>query len=87
MDTPTAKLGEGWPLKPHYTAGDVAAIDFAREVNDREGFLADLFATHPPIKRRIMLLSAMAYQETVTSPGRPPESSAGQPQRMPSGTP
>ncbi|MBP1603424.1 MAG: scpA 3 [Acidobacteria bacterium] len=34
MDTPTAKLGEGWPLKPHYTAGDVAAIDFAREVND-----------------------------------------------------
>jgi len=32
------------------------------EANDREGFLADFFATHPPIARRITLLKAMAYQ-------------------------
>jgi heat shock protein HtpX len=69
------------------TAHLCIADPLAREVNDREGFFADLLATHPPIRRRIMILSAMAYQETVTSPGRPPESSAGQPQRMPSGTP
>lgn len=30
--------------------------------NDREGFLADVFATHPPITKRITLLKAMAYQ-------------------------
>lgn len=31
--------------------------------NDREGFLADLFATHPPMKNRITLLRAMAFQQ------------------------
>jgi heat shock protein HtpX len=31
-------------------------------VNDREGFFADLFATHPPIRQRILALKAMAYQ-------------------------
>ena len=67
------------------TAHLCIADPLARDVNDREGFLADLFATHPPIKRRIMILSAMAYQNSVTSPGRPPESSAGQPQRIPVG--
>jgi heat shock protein HtpX len=30
--------------------------------NDREGPFADLFATHPPIAKRITLLKAMAYQ-------------------------
>ncbi|MBP1653961.1 MAG: Zn-dependent protease with chaperone function [Bacteroidetes bacterium] len=69
------------------TAHLCIADPLAREVNDREGFLADLFATHPPIRRRIMILSAMAYQGGVTSPGRPPESSAGQPQRTPAETP
>jgi heat shock protein HtpX len=34
--------------------------------NDKEGFLADLFATHPPMKNRITLLKAMAYQATDT---------------------
>jgi len=38
MDTPTATMGEGRPLKRHYTAGDVASIDYAREVNDPGGF-------------------------------------------------
>ncbi len=32
------------------------------ERNKKEGFLADLFATHPPIVKRIALLRAMAYQ-------------------------
>jgi Zn-dependent protease with chaperone function len=31
-----------------------------RSVNEREGRLADLLSTHPPIARRIMLLHAMA---------------------------
>lgn len=69
------------------TAHLCIADPLAREVNDREGFLADLFATHPPIRRRVMILSAMAYQSSVTSPGRQPGSSAGQPQRTPGGTP
>jgi heat shock protein HtpX len=30
-------------------------------VNEREGFWADLFATHPPVKQRILALKAMAY--------------------------
>ena len=34
MDTPTASMGEGRPRKRHYTAGDVAAIDYDRDVND-----------------------------------------------------
>jgi len=38
MDTPTAKMGEGRPLKPHYIPADVASIDYAREVNDPGGF-------------------------------------------------
>jgi len=33
-----------------------------RKVNLREGRLADLFATHPPISKRVMLLNAMAYK-------------------------
>jgi heat shock protein HtpX len=33
----------------------------AQEVNEEEGWWADLFATHPPIRKRIMLLRSMAY--------------------------
>ena len=33
-----------------------------RRINEREGGLAALFATHPPIAKRIELLRAMAYQ-------------------------
>jgi heat shock protein HtpX len=35
-----------------------------KPVNEREGFWAELFATHPPIKKRIALLHSMAYQYT-----------------------
>jgi heat shock protein HtpX len=69
------------------TAHLCIADPLARKINDREGFWADLFATHPPMKRRIAILSAMAYQRGVTSPGRPPESSAGRPRPTPAGTP
>ena len=33
-----------------------------RTVNSQEGWWANLFATHPPMKNRIMLLNAMAYE-------------------------
>ena len=48
------------------TAHLCIADPLARPVNSKEGFLADLMATHPPIRKRIMLLKAMAYQETIT---------------------
>lgn len=32
------------------------------KINYKEGFLADLLATHPPISKRITLLKGMAYQ-------------------------
>jgi len=32
-----------------------------KKVNEKEGFWAELFATHPPMKKRIMFLNAMAY--------------------------
>lgn len=35
-----------------------------RSINDREGALANLFATHPPIAKRIALLKEMAYERT-----------------------
>lgn len=31
-------------------------------VNTKEGFFADLFGTHPPVSKRIMVLQAMSYQ-------------------------
>jgi len=34
-----------------------------RMINQKEGFFAELFGTHPPIKKRIMILRAMAYQQ------------------------
>jgi heat shock protein HtpX len=37
-----------------------------RKLNEKEGTLADLFATHPPIAKRIQALKAMAYAATAT---------------------
>jgi heat shock protein HtpX len=36
-----------------------------RKMNSREGWWADLFATHPPIKNRVLLLNAMAYRSPI----------------------
>jgi heat shock protein HtpX len=33
-----------------------------KKINTKEGWWADLFATHPPMKNRILLLNAMAYE-------------------------
>ena len=37
-----------------------------RKVNTKEGWWANLFATHPPMKNRILLLNAMAYESIAT---------------------
>ena len=37
-----------------------------KKINTKEGWWADLFATHPPMKNRILLLNAMAYQSTAS---------------------
>jgi methylmalonyl-CoA mutase N-terminal domain/subunit len=38
MDTPTARLGEAGPSKRHYSARDVASLDYVRDVNDPGAF-------------------------------------------------
>jgi heat shock protein HtpX len=44
------------------TAHLCIANPLGSNIDDREGFFADLFSTHPPIRKRIMLLKGMAYQ-------------------------
>ena len=44
------------------TAHLCIANPLGSDIDEREGFFADLFATHPPIRKRIMLLKGMAYQ-------------------------
>ena len=44
------------------TAHLCIADPLGSDKNEREGFLADLFATHPPVSKRITYLKAMAYQ-------------------------
>jgi heat shock protein HtpX len=54
---PTARIYRG-------TAHLCIADPLGRAVNDREGWLADLFATHPPIADRVGRLEAMAYRRS-----------------------
>jgi heat shock protein HtpX len=56
-EAPTASIKKG---TAHLCIVDPAG----RIMNAREGFVAELFGTHPPITKRIMLLKAMAYQHT-----------------------
>jgi len=35
----------------------------ARRISDREGIVGDIFASHPPIRQRIIRLTGMAYQQ------------------------
>ncbi len=44
------------------TAHLCIADPLGRDINGKEGFFAEVFGTHPPISKRIMLLHAMAYQ-------------------------
>jgi len=46
------------------TAHLCIADPLGSERNEREGFLANIFATHPPIGKRITLLKAMGYQHS-----------------------
>jgi heat shock protein HtpX len=38
------------------------ADPLGKPVNEKEGFIPELFGTHPPIQKRIIALQAMAYQ-------------------------
>jgi heat shock protein HtpX len=53
---PTRRVARG-------TAHLCIADPLERAVNEREGAIADLFGTHPPIEERIARLEAMAYQQ------------------------
>jgi heat shock protein HtpX len=53
-DEPTRSIKKG-------TAHLCIADPLGREGNEREGFFADLFGTHPPLRKRVTLLRAMAY--------------------------
>jgi heat shock protein HtpX len=43
------------------TAHLCIADPLGRDINGKEGFFAEVFGTHPPINKRIMVLHAMAY--------------------------
>ncbi len=55
---PTARIYRG-------TAHLCITDPLGKPVNDRQGWVADLFATHPPIADRIARLEAMAYRPAV----------------------
>jgi Zn-dependent protease with chaperone function len=38
------------------------ADTLGKNVNNKECFFAEIFGTHPPIGKRIMLLHSMAYR-------------------------
>jgi len=44
------------------TAHLCIANPLGSSLDDKEGFFAELFSTHPPIRRRIMILKGMSYQ-------------------------
>lgn len=44
------------------TAHLCIADPLGRKINGKEGFAAEIFGTHPPIQKRIILLRAMAYR-------------------------
>ena len=38
-----------------------------RKVNAKEGRMADLFGTHPPMAKRLTILRGMAFQQAKTA--------------------
>jgi heat shock protein HtpX len=65
-EAPTASIKKG-------TAHLCIADPLGRAFNAKEGFMAELFGTHPPISKRITLLKSMAYQYEHAPP--PPSAS------------
>jgi heat shock protein HtpX len=64
-EAPTASIKKG--------SAHLCIVDpIGRVMNAKEGFVAELFGTHPPISKRIMLLKAMAYQRDQRSPSMAP---------------
>ena len=49
------------------TAHLCIADPLGRSINGKEGFFAEVFGTHPPISKRIMVLQSMAYQGSATT--------------------
>jgi heat shock protein HtpX len=64
---PTASIKRG--------SAHLCIVDpLGKRMNFKEGGLAELFGTHPPLEKRITILKAMAYQgETADAGRRPPE--------------
>lgn len=56
------EAGAPTPSIKHGTAHLCIADPLARRLDDREGRWADLWATHPPMAKRIAALRAMAYE-------------------------
>jgi heat shock protein HtpX len=47
----------------HNSVAHLCVVDpKGKKINSKEGWLANLLATHPPLKNRILLLNAMAYE-------------------------
>jgi heat shock protein HtpX len=62
--TPTQTITRG--------AAHLCIVDpSARKISEREGFLGDVFASHPPIRQRIIRLNGMAYQFAKAGGGGP----------------
>jgi Zn-dependent protease with chaperone function len=49
------------------TAHLCIADPLGRKVNTKEGRLADLFGTHPPMVKRLTILRGMAFQQAKTA--------------------
>lgn len=58
---PTASIKRG---AAHLCIAD----PLGKRINAKEGFVAELFGTHPPIEKRILALQAMAYQYRTAKP-------------------
>ncbi|MBI3005823.1 MAG: M48 family metallopeptidase [Ignavibacteriales bacterium] len=59
--SPTASIKRG--------AAHLCIVDpLGKSVNLKEGAVAELFGTHPPIQKRVLALQAMAYQITSAMP-------------------
>ena len=56
------------PSVKHGSAHLCIADPLGRQIDSHEGRWADLWATHPPMAKRIAALKAMAYQSSAPTP-------------------